>query len=237
MKNPRLLASFAATTLLAAMCSVEAETAEASAASTETLTANDVGSTSAAELAGGATAEALAAATASAAAETRKRAAAANFLPIVRGRLPLVFVHAVRFDPVINAMGNKDAASKFATSVGKIFDIKKGRNFAYVDKDYKPSAEDLAAAQAWIDQVGAENAKGLSALGDKTLMTKVLDQYKAGGLATAEDIAKMAALRGATRTVKAATPAAAAGTLPATSTAKAETTQAAAAGAADDLLS
>ena len=191
MKNPRLLTSFA---LLEAMCSIEAETVEAGGAT--------------AELVGGATAEALNAATAAAAAETRKRAAAANFLPIVRGRLPLVFVHAVRFDPTINAMGNKDAASKFATSVGKIFDIKKGRNFAYVDESYKPSAEDLAAAQAWIDQVGAENAKGLSALGDKTLMTAVLEQYKAGGLATAEDIAKLTALRGAARTVKAATPAA-----------------------------
>ena len=98
-KNPRSLTSFAA---LMTACSVDADTVEV----------------------GGATAEALAAATASAAAEIRKRAAAANFLPIVRGRLPLVFVHAVRFDPVVGAMGNKDTASKFATSVGKIFDIK-----------------------------------------------------------------------------------------------------------------
>ncbi len=183
---------------------------------------------------GGATAEALAAATASAAAEIRKRAAAANFLPIVRGRLPLVFVHAVRFDPVVGAMGNKDTASKFATSVGKIFDIKKGRNFAYVNAEYKPSAEDLAAAQAWIDQIGAENAKGLSALGVKALMTSVLEQYKAGGLATAEDIAKLTAARGAARTVKAAAPAT--GVLAGKAVTEKQEITAGDVGSADDLL-
>lgn len=209
MKNPRLLTSFAALAALS-LLTVEDGMAEA----------------------GGATPEALAAAGESAAAgEARKRAAAANFLPIVRGRLPLVFVHAVRFDPVIGAMGNKDTASKFATSVGKVFDIKKGRNFGYITADYKPSAEDLAAAQAWIDQIGAENAKGLSAIGDKALMTTVLEQYKAGGLATAEDIAKLTAQRGSTRAAKATAPVT--GVL----AAKAEGTQAVAAGAADDLLS
>lgn len=214
MKNPRLLTSFATAALLAGMCNVEAEVAEASAAT-------------------GATPEALAAAgeAAAAAGEARKRAAAANFLPIVRGRLPLVFVHAVRFDPVIGAMGNKDTASKFATSVGKVFDIKKGRNFGYITSDYKPSAEDLAAAQAWIDQVGAGNTKGLTAVGDKDLMTKVLEQYKSGGLATAEDIAKLTAQRGSTRAAKATAPAT--GVL----AGKTEATQAVAAGAADDLLS
>ena len=206
MKNPRLLTSFATAIAVLGMCNAEAETVEA----------------------GGATPEALAAAGAAAAVETaKKRAAAANFLPIVRGRLPLVFVHAVRFDPVIGAMGNKDTASKFATSVGKVFDIKKGRNFGYITADYKPSAEDLAAAQAWIDQVGAENTKGMSAMGDKSLMTTVLEQYKAGGLATAEDIAKLTAQRASSR------PAKVTGSLPVTT--KAETT--AAAGAADDLLS
>lgn len=225
MKNPRLLTSFASAMI--ALCNVEAETVEAGAAVvTDAANVTD---------AAGATPEALAAATAAAAAETaRKRAAASNFLPIVRGRLPLVFVHAVRFDAVIGAMGNKDIASKFATSVGKVFDIKKGRNFSYITAEYKPSAEDLSAAQAWIDQVGAGNAKGLTAVGDKDLMTKVLEQYKAGGLASAEDIAKLSAARTVTRVAKAGAPAAT-GTLPATG--KAEASQAVAAGTADDLLS
>lgn len=220
-KNPRLLTSFATAM---SFCNVEAETLEASAA-------GDAVQAHTATAPAGATAEALAAASAAAATETaRKRAAAANFLPIVRGRLPLIFVHAVRFDPVIGAMGNKDIASKFATSVGKVFDIKKGRNFGYIMADYKPSVEDLAAGQAWIDQVGAENAKGMSALGDKSLMTTVLKQYKAGGLATAEDIAKLTSQRASTRPAKA----------PATTTgvmaAKTEAVQANS-GTADDLLS
>lgn len=139
--------------------------------------------------------------TAGEAAAARTRAAASNFLPIVRGRLPLIFVHAIRFDKVLSAMGNKDLAAKFATSVGKVFDIKKGRNFGYVNEGFKPSAEDVTAAQAWIEQVGAENAKSVAAIGDKSLMQTTLDGYKAKGLATAEEIAAFSAARGATRTV------------------------------------
>lgn len=170
------------------------------------------------------------------AAEARKRAAAANFLPIVRGRLPLLFVHAIRFDKVLSAMSNKDLASKFATSVGKVFDIKKGRNFAYVDATFKPSAEDVSAAEAWIAQVGATNGKGIAATGDKSLMQSTLDQYKAAGLATAAEAAAFSAARGATR-VKTEKPATAAAS--AAGEAKTEGTGegvAAATGSADDLL-
>jgi hypothetical protein len=134
-------------------------------------------------------------------AAARQRAAASNFLPIVRGRLPLIFVHAIRFDKVLSAMGNKDLASKFATSVGKVFDIKKGRNFGYVNEGFKPSAEDVTAAQGWIDQVGAENAKAVAAVGDKALMQNTLDSYKTRGLATAEEIAAFSAARVSTRVV------------------------------------
>lgn len=214
MKNPRLLTSFASAMLAMSICNADAETLDPA-------------------VAGGASPEALEAAgqAAAAAAETaRKRAAASNFLPIVRGRLPLVFVHAVRFDPVIGAMGNKDTATKLATSVGKVFDIKKGRNFSYITADYKPSTDDLAVAQAWIDQVGAGNTKGMTAVGDKDLMTAILAQYKTGGLATAEDIAKLTALRGSARAVKATAPA---GGLPATTGEKQTVSTA---GQADDLL-
>lgn len=169
------------------------------------------------------------------AAETAKRAAASNFLPIVRGRLPLVFVHALRFDKTLLAMSNKDAASKFATSVGKVFDIRKNRNFGYVGEGFKPTAEDVTAAQGWIDAVGAENAKGLTAAGDKTLMQNTLDQYKAAGLATAEEAAAFSAARGATRVVGVKKDAAPKGNLPGAGTASA--TQSTGTAAADDLLS
>ena len=174
--------------------------------------------------------EAAAGAETPAAAEARKRAAASNFLPIVRGRLPLLFVHAIRFDTVLNAMSNKDLATKFATSVGKVFDIKKGRNFGYVTADFKPSAEDVAAAEAWIAQVGGTNAKGLATVGDKNVMQTTLDAYKAKGLATAEEVAAFSATRTATRKPaekkEGAAPAAGAQ----------EAASASAAGAADDLL-
>lgn len=166
----------------------------------------------------------------SAAVEARKRAAASNFLPIVRGRLPLIFVHAIRFDSVLNAMSNKDLATKFATSVGKVFDIKKGRNFGYVNAEFKPSAEDVAQAEAWIAQVGGTNAKGLATVGDKSVMETTLDTYKAKGLATAEEVAAFSAARTATRKPaekkEGAAPAAGAQ----------EAVQTATSGAADDLL-
>ena len=133
------------------------------------------------------------------AAEARKRAPASNFLPIVRGRLPLIFVHAIRFNKVLNAMGNKDLATKFGTSVGKVFDIKKGRNFGYVTEGFKPTAEDVSAAEAHIKQIGEQNAKGLSAAGDKTLLQTTLDEYKGRGLATAEEAAAQSTARTATR--------------------------------------
>lgn len=123
----------------------------------------------------------------------RKRAPASNFLPIVRGRFPLLLVHAVRFDEALNKMSTKDVAAKMATSVGKVFDIRKGRNFAYLTKDFKPTAADVADAKAWAAQVGQQNAKGLQASGDAALINGIVEQYEKAGLATAEEAAAFAA--------------------------------------------
>jgi len=135
--------------------------------------------------------------------EAKKRGPAANFLPIVRGRLPLLLVHAVRFHPVVSQMGNKDTAAKFGTSIGKVFDIKKGRNFSYVTEGFKPTSEDIAAARAWAAQFGTANAKGLTAQGDPALINQITTEYESGGLATAEDVAKLGEARAATRTPRA----------------------------------
>lgn len=187
---------------------------------------------------GGAATDPAAGAGEGSAAEARKRAPAANFLPIVRGRLPLIFVHAIRFNDVLKVMGNKDLATKFGTSVGKVFDIKKGRNFGYVTADWKPTAEDVAAAEQHIAAVGNKNAKDLAATGDKALLQSTLDEYKGNGLATAEEAAKQATQRTVTRTPSADGSA----TKPAGKTAKApagekvSASTAGAAGAADALL-
>lgn len=154
--------------------------------------------------------------------EGRKRAAASNFLPIVRGRLPLIFVHAIRFDDVVKAMDTKSAATKFGTSVGKVFDIRKNRNFAYIDANFKPTAEDIAAAKSWAEQVGAQNAKGQTAGGDKALMEQIVKQYEERGLGT-----------GAQRPARAAAPAAAPAAAGGSGSSE---TQAAAANTADALL-
>lgn len=123
----------------------------------------------------------------------RKRAEPANFLAIVRGRFPLLLVHAVRFDEVLGKMGNKDVAAKLATSVGKVFDIRKNRNFAYLTKTWKPTAPDVSDAKAWAEQIGGTNAKGLVAAGDKALVTKIVESYEAAGLATAAEAEAFAA--------------------------------------------
>lgn len=169
------------------------------------------------------------------AAEARKRAPAANFLPIVRGRLPLIFVHAIRFNKVLKVMGNKDLANKFGTSVGKVFDIKKGRNFGYVTAEFKPTAEDVAAAESHITQAGAANAKGLTALGDKMVMQTTLDEYKGAGLATAEQAAAQSASRTVARAPRDPS-APKAPRKPKAEKAEGGAVQANAAGSADDLL-
>lgn len=173
----RNLVSFAALMALPGLCMVDAGFAE-QVGGTEASPPADAGAPA------GETA---------AQAEARKRAAPANFLPIVRGRLPMLFVHAVRFDAVLAKMSNKDLATKLATSVGKVFDIRKNRNFAYITANYKPSAADVQAAEAWIAQVGGTNAKGVSATGDKTLMTQLVEQYKAAGLGTEAEAAALIA--------------------------------------------
>jgi hypothetical protein len=81
-------------------------------------------------------------------AEKKKRAPKTNLLNIVRGRMPLACVAAIRFH-VKPEVSNADVAKIFGTSVGKVFDIRKGRNFGYIGEDYKPSEADLVEAAKW----------------------------------------------------------------------------------------
>lgn len=146
---------------------------------------------------------------------TKTRAPAANFLSIVSGRLPLIFVHAIRFDPTLKAMGNADVATKFGTSVGKVFDVRKGRNFAYVDENWKPTAEDVAAAKDWAGKVGGNNKHGIAAGGDKTVLGDIVTQYETRGLASAEEAAAFSAARTGSRKATATKPAGVEGAPPA----------------------
>ena len=67
----------------------------------------------------------------------KTRAPKTNLLDIARGRLPLLFVHAIRFTEDA-AVTTAALAKKYGTSVGKVFDIRKGRQ-----------AHQGPAAQAW----------------------------------------------------------------------------------------
>ena len=85
-------------------------------------------------------------------------------LDILNGRMPLPIVYAIRFQEDAGAK-NSDLAKKYGTSVGKVFDIRKGSNFGYIDNNYKPSAEELAAARAHITTGTSTKGSDLKTLG------------------------------------------------------------------------
>ena len=99
-------------------------------------------------------------------AETKVRAPKdpSKALDILNGRMPLPIVYAIRFQEDAGAK-NSDLAKKYGTSVGKVFDIRKGSNFGYIDKDNKPSAEELAAARAHITTGTSTKGSDLKTLG------------------------------------------------------------------------
>ena len=78
--------------------------------------------------------------------------------------MPLPIVYAIRFQEDAGAK-NSDLAKKYGTSVGKVFDIRKGSNFGYIDNNYKPSAEELAAARAHITTGTSTKGSNLKTLG------------------------------------------------------------------------
>ena len=69
---------------------------------------------------------------------------------IIRGRIPLVVVYLIRF--VDSAKTSKELAEKYATTVGKVDDIKKNRNFAYVTEDVRFTEDQKAEGEAYITQ-------------------------------------------------------------------------------------
>ena len=99
-------------------------------------------------------------------AETKTRAPKdpSKALDILNGRMPLPIVYAIRFQEDAGAK-NSDLAKKYGTSVGKVFDIRKGSNFGYVTKDYLPSAEELTAARAHITTGTSAKGSDLKTLG------------------------------------------------------------------------
>lgn len=74
---------------------------------------------------------------------------AAEPVEIIRGRMPVAVVYLARYG---NKKGDatKTKADKFGTTVGKIDDIAKGRNFAYVTEAFRPTQEMKDQALEWL---------------------------------------------------------------------------------------
>ena len=94
---------------------------------------------------------------------------------IIRGRIALAIVYLIRFVEAAE-QGTKALAEKYGTSVGKIDDIRKNRNFAYVTEDVRFTEEQIKEAVNYI-----------SAHEDSDHAVVVTDMLNALPIATAEE--------------------------------------------------
>lgn len=71
---------------------------------------------------------------------------------IVRGVMPVALVARIKFDEK-GVEKDADVAKLYGTTSGKVSDIRKGRNFAYLTDEFVPTAEQKTAAIAWMKKV------------------------------------------------------------------------------------
>ena len=71
--------------------------------------------------------------------------------PIINGRMPVAVVAQIRFGND-KTEPTKVLADKYGTTVGKIDDIKKGRNFAYVTADFAPTQAQIDEGLEWLQR-------------------------------------------------------------------------------------
>ena len=108
---------------------------------------------------------------------------------IIQGRMPVAVVHLLRFGANKND-ATKDLAVKFGTTVGKVDDVKKLRNFAYVVADTAFSDAQIAEGIEWLKR----HPKWSTGEVDK-----VIQELETTPVATAEEAAKFEADRVAAR--------------------------------------
>jgi hypothetical protein len=104
---------------------------------------------------------------------------------IIRGRMPIAVVAQIRFGDQKNE-ATKTLATMFGTTVGKIDDIKKNRNFAYVTATFKPTAAQKAEGVLWLQKHPKFNDGSVD---------KLINELEATPEATAEDAAAFEAIR------------------------------------------
>jgi hypothetical protein len=108
---------------------------------------------------------------------------------IINGRMPVAIVALLRFG---NQKGEstKALATLAGTTVGKIDDIKKNRNFAYVTDAFKPTQEQKDAGISWLKTHPYYDAAGTD---------KLVSELDGIEIATAEEAAAFEGIRVAAR--------------------------------------
>ena len=82
---------------------------------------------------------------------------------IIQGRMPVAVVHVLRFGS-LKGGSTKDIAAKAGTTVGKVDDIKKNRNFAYVVEATKFTEAQIAEGTEWLKRHPKYDESGVDAL-------------------------------------------------------------------------
>lgn len=108
---------------------------------------------------------------------------------IIQGRMPVAVVHLLRFGANKND-ATKDLAVKFGTTVGKVDDVKKSRNFAYVAEGTAFSDEQIAEGIEWLKRHPKY---------DEANVDELVIELDAYARATAEEEAAFGAARTAAR--------------------------------------
>ena len=108
---------------------------------------------------------------------------------IINGRMPVAVVAQIRFGNN-KSDATKDLAAMYGTTVGKIDDIKKNRNFAYVGADFKPTQEQIDQGLEWLKRHPKYN---------EGTVDKIIQELETTPVATAEEAAKFEADRVAAR--------------------------------------
>ena len=102
---------------------------------------------------------------------------------IIRGRIALAIVYLIRFVEAAET-GTKALAEKYGTTVGKVDDIRKNRNFAYVTEEVKFTEDQIKEAVNYI-----------AAHEDADHAVTVTDMLNALPIATAEEAEAFASVK------------------------------------------
>lgn len=108
---------------------------------------------------------------------TEAKAPAKPKVDIIRGRMPVAMVYTVRFGKL--AEGGANCQRLFATTVGKIYDIEKNRNFSYVTEEVKFTQAQIDEGIEWIGHHPMFDEEGAQMVADYLNALPVADEAAA----------------------------------------------------------